>query len=80
MKKNIIKPSILPGFMELLPKEQEIFNDIVNKIKGVYEKNGCIPIDTPIIEKSEVLLAKTGGETEKQVYSFQTVSYTHLLK
>lgn len=71
MKKNIIKPSILPGFMELLPKEQEIFNDIVNKITGVYEKNGCIPIDTPIIEKSEVLLAKTGGETEKQVYSFQ---------
>lgn len=71
MKKNIIKASILPGFMELLPKEQEIFNDIVNKITGVYEKNGCLPIDTPIIEKSEVLLAKTGGETEKQVYSFQ---------
>ena len=71
MKKNIIKPSILPGFMELLPKEQEIFNDIVNKITGVYEKNGCLPIDTPIIEKSEVLLAKTGGETEKQGYSFQ---------
>ena len=71
MKKNIIKPSILPGFMELLPKEQEIFNDIVNKITRVYEKNGCLSIDTPIIEKSEVLLAKTGGETEKQVYSFQ---------
>jgi len=71
MKKNIIKPSILPGFMELLPREQEIFNDIVNKISGVYEKNGCVSIDTPIIEKAEVLLAKTGGETEKQVYSFQ---------
>ena len=71
MEKKIIKPSILAGFMELLPKEQEIFNDIVDKITGVYKKNGCLSIDTPIIEKSEVLLAKTGGETEKQVYSFQ---------
>lgn len=70
MKNTIIKPSILPGFMELLPKEQRIFNDIVNKVTKVYEDNGCLPIDTPIIEKSEVLLAKTAGETEKQVYSF----------
>lgn len=71
MKKNIIKPSILPGFMELLPKEQEIFNDIVSKISNIYEMNGCLAIDTPIIEKADVLLAKSGGETEKQVYSFQ---------
>jgi histidyl-tRNA synthetase len=71
VKRNIIKPSILSGFMELLPKEQQIFNDIVSKITNVYEDNGCLAIDTPIIEKSEVLLAKTGGETEKQVYSFQ---------
>lgn len=71
MKNNIIKPSILPGFMELLPTEQRIFNDIVEKITKVYEDNGCLPIDTPIIEKSEVLLAKTAGETEKQVYSFE---------
>lgn len=71
MKNNIIKPSILPGFMELLPKEQEVFNDIVNKISNVYESNGCLAIDTPIIEKAEILLAKSGGETEKQVYSFQ---------
>ncbi|MFT8316433.1 MAG: histidine--tRNA ligase [Clostridium sp.] len=71
MNNNIIKPSILPGFMELLPEEQEKFNDIVNKILQVYEKNGCMAIDTPIIEKADVLLAKTGGETEKQVYSFK---------
>lgn len=71
MKKNIIKPSILPGFMELLPREQKIFNDIQRKITKVYEKNGCLAIDTPIIEKAEVLLAKSGGETEKQVYSFE---------
>ncbi|GAA0070977.1 histidine--tRNA ligase [Clostridium sardiniense] len=71
MKRNIIKPSILPGFMELLPKDQQIFNNIVSKITKVYEDNGCLAIDTPIIEKAEVLLAKTGGETEKQVYNFQ---------
>ena len=71
MKNNIIKPSILAGFMELLPKDQKKFDDIVNKIKAVYEENGCEAIDTPVIEKSEVLLAKSGGETEKQVYSFE---------
>ena len=65
---NKIKPSILPGFMELLPKEQLIFNDIVNKVTNVYSQNGFLPMDTPIIEKASVLLAKSAGETEKQVY------------
>lgn len=68
--KSKIKPSILSGFMELLPREQEKFKDILEKITNVYEKNGCLPMDTPIIEKAEVLLAKSGGETEKQVYGF----------
>ena len=68
---NKIKPSILPGFMELLPKEQLIFNDIVNKVTNVYSQNGFLPMDTPIIEKACVLLAKSAGETEKQVYSFK---------
>ena len=71
MSKNFIKPSILPGFMELLPNEQRIFDDIATKILKVYEKNGCYPIDTPVIEKADVLLVKSGGETEKQVYAFQ---------
>lgn len=66
-----IKPSILPGFMELLPIDQRKFNDMVERITKVYEENGCLPIDTPIIEKAEVLLAKSAGETEKQVYAFQ---------
>lgn len=70
MKNNVIKPSILPGFLELLPKEQQVFNDMAKKITEVYEKNGCMNIDTPIIEKSEILLVKTGGETQKQVYRF----------
>nr|WP_307992081.1 histidine--tRNA ligase [uncultured Niameybacter sp.] len=63
-----IKPSILPGFMELGPREQLIFEDIVSKMIQVYKRNGCLPMDTPIIEKEEILLAKSAGETEKQVY------------
>lgn len=70
MKKNIVKPEILPGFMELLPKDQILFNKIKETISKNYEKFGFLPIDTPIIEKSEVLLAKAGGETEKQIYRF----------
>lgn len=70
MKEKITKPSILPGFMELLPNEQISFNNIKDVIISNYEKAGFIPLDTPVIEKSEVLLAKGGGETEKQVYRF----------
>lgn len=68
---NKVEPRTLPGFMELLPKEQILFNEMKEKIKKSYEKFGFLPIDTPIIEMSEVLLAKAGGETEKQIYRFQ---------
>ncbi len=67
---TIIKPSTLPGFMELLPKDQVVFNRLVDIIKTNFEKYGFLPIDTPVLEKAEVLLAKGGGETEKQVYAF----------
>ncbi|WP_024831245.1 histidine--tRNA ligase [Ruminiclostridium josui] len=70
MAKEVITPSILPGFMELLPADQIVFNNMLEIIKKTYEKYGFIPLDTPMIEKSEVLLAKSGGETEKQVYRF----------
>lgn len=65
-----IEPRTLPGFMELLPNEQILFNEMKEKIAKSYEKFGFLPIDTPIIEMSEVLLAKAGGETEKQIYRF----------
>ena len=65
-----IEPRTLPGFMELLPKDQIKFNRILDIIKNNYEKYGFLPIDTPVIESSEVLLAKAGGETEKQIYRF----------
>lgn len=67
---DIVKPSILPGFMELLPSDQLLFNGMLETIRLNYEKFGFLPIDTPIIEKSEILLAKGGGETEKQIYRF----------
>ncbi|MBC8061370.1 MAG: histidine--tRNA ligase [Clostridiaceae bacterium] len=70
MDKKIVKPSILPGFMELLPSEQILFNKMLDTIRKNYEKYGFVPIDTPVIEKSEILLAKGGGETEKQIYRF----------
>ena len=66
-----VEPKTLPGFMELLPNEQILFNKMKEKIQKSYEKFGFLPIDTPIIEKAEVLLAKAGGETEKQIYRFQ---------
>lgn len=68
MPEKIVNPSILPGFMELLPNEQILFNKMLDKIKNSYEKYAFLPIDTPVIEKSEILLAKGGGETEKQIY------------
>ena len=68
---QIVKPSTLPGFMELLPQEQILFNEMMTKIRTNFENHGFLPINTPNIEKSEVLLAKGGGETEKQIYRFQ---------
>jgi len=65
-----IKPKILSGFMELLTEEQIVFNELQDKIKKVYESYGFLPIDTPVIEYSNILLAKAGGETEKQIYRF----------
>ena len=67
---NKTEPRTLPGFMELLPQEQILFNQIKDTIKNNYEKFGFLPLDTPVIEDSNVLLAKAGGETEKQIYRF----------
>ena len=64
------EPRTLPGFMELLPNEQILFNQMKQTIEDTYKTYGFLPIDTPVIELSEVLLAKAGGETEKQIYRF----------
>ena len=69
MKKT--EPRTLAGFMELMPNEQILFEQIKQTIEKTYQKFGFLPLDTPILELSEVLLAKAGGETEKQIYRFE---------
>ncbi|MDD3995449.1 MAG: histidine--tRNA ligase [Bacilli bacterium] len=66
-----VKPRTLSGYMELLPKDQIKFNNMLDIIKRNYEYFGFLPLDTPILEASEVLLAKVGGETEKQIYRIE---------
>ena len=68
---NKTNPRIMPGFMELLPENQILFNDIIDTIRKTYESFGFLPLDTPVLEYSDVLLAKAGGETEKQIYRFE---------
>lgn len=65
-----IKPRTLSGFMELLPEPQKQMQAIMKVLRKTYSLFGFTPIDTPIIENAEVLLAKGGGETEKQIYRF----------
>jgi histidyl-tRNA synthetase len=66
-----IKPRTLSGFMELLPPRQAQLRAIMKVLRQTYALYGFTPIDTPVIEAAEVLLAKGGGETEKQIYRFQ---------
>ena len=67
---NKVEPRTLPGFMELNPNDQVKFDQMKETIQRSYERFGFLPLDTPVIELSEVLLAKAGGETEKQIYRF----------
>ena len=64
-------PRTLSGFMELLPAPQRQMERVMEILRETYSLYGFTPLDTPVIESSEVLLAKGGGETEKQIYRFQ---------
>ena len=64
------KPRTLSGFMELLPQPQQQMERMMELLRRSYSLYGFTPLDTPVIEASEVLLAKAGGETEKQIYRF----------
>lgn len=66
-----MKPRTLSGFMELLPQKQAQMERMMQTLRETYELYGFYPLDTPVLEASEVLLAKGGGETEKQIYRFQ---------
>lgn len=71
---NIVKPSTIAGVMELLPEEQVVFDDIKAKIAKTFSDYQFLPIDTPLIEKNEILFAKGGGETEKQIFEIASDS------
>ncbi len=66
----MIKPRTLSGFMELLPAPQQQMERIMSALRSTYSLYGFTPLDTPIIEDAQILLAKGGGETEKQIYRF----------
>lgn len=66
-----VTPRTLSGFMELLPAPQQQMERMMEILRTTYSRYGFTPLDTPAIEASEVLLAKGGGETEKQIYRFQ---------
>ena len=66
-----IKPRTLSGFMELLPQKQLQFERMTEILRTTYGLYGFAPLDTPAIEDAQILLAKGGGETEKQIYRFQ---------
>ena len=68
---EIIKPRTLSGFMELLPGKQIRFEKMMEILRTTYASYGFAPLDTPVIEDAQILLAKGGGETEKQIYRFQ---------
>ena len=63
--------NVLPGFQELLPKEQIAFDRLKRTIEEIYQLYGFRPIETPVLERAEILLSKSGGETEKQIYQFE---------
>ena len=68
---EITTPRLPSGFNEYLPADQIEFNRLLDIIRATYERYGFAPLDTPVIELSEVLLAKGGGETEQQIYRFE---------
>lgn len=66
------KPRTMPGVLELLPLQQIAFQNMLDVIRRHYERFGFLPVETPVIEYSDILLTKTGGETERQVYFVQS--------
>jgi histidyl-tRNA synthetase len=68
----LIKPRTPPGVLELLPREQIAFQRMLDTIRRTFERYGFLPVETPVMELTEVLLTKTGGETERQVYFVQS--------
>ena len=67
---QLIQPRLLKGFRDALPKEESLRKELISILEKVFMSFGFMPIDTPALEYSEILLGKGGGETEKQIYRF----------
>src|ERR1700753_797986 len=67
-----IQPRTAPGTLELLPHDQMVFQHMLDVIRRGYERFGFVPVETPVFELKDVLLTKSGGEKEKQVYFAQS--------
>lgn len=67
---NLIEAKILKGFRDFLPEAETERALLTERLTAIFRKNGFVPIDTPVLEYSEILLRKSGGETEKQVFRF----------
>ena len=68
---KLIQPRILKGFRDFLPSAEIVRSSLIEKITNVYRSFGFVPIDTPVLEYTEILLRKSSGETEKQVFRFE---------
>ena len=68
---NLIQPKVLKGFRDFLPQDEILRSDLIEKLTATYRSYGFVPIDTPVLEYTEILLRKSNGETEKQVFRFE---------
>ena len=67
---NLTTPRKLNGFWELMPKEELLFEKLLSNIKETFKQNCFLPLDTPVLEYSDILLAKSNGVSEKEIYRF----------
>ncbi len=70
MENKLIAPRKIQGFWELMPKEEVLFENMLARLRKVFENNCFLPLDTPVAEFSEILLAKSGGDVDKEIYRF----------
>ncbi|MFA6937153.1 MAG: histidine--tRNA ligase [Treponema sp.] len=68
---TLIQPKVLKGFRDFLPQQEILRSDLIEKLTKTYRSYGFVPIDTPVLEYTEILLRKSNGETEKQVFRFE---------
>ena len=68
---TLIQPKVLKGFRDFLPNQEILRSDLIEKLTHTYRSYGFVPIDTPVLEYTEILLRKSNGETEKQVFRFE---------